>query len=198
MLELNRQEDCYNLSQSGESSMNENTRHPLVGIVCGSVSDLDALKPTIQTLEELEIPYTLDVKSAHRLPDEMRNYAKTAEDKGYKAIIACAGGAVDLSGMIAAYTLVPVIGLPVKTSALGGIDSLYSMVQMPEGIPVGTMGIDRGKNAALFAAEILGTSNEKIKERLRSFRESMASRVREDAQNEISKIRKDMETKYLA
>ncbi len=168
-----------------------------MGIVCGSTSDLETLKPTIQTLEELKIPYTLDVKSAHRLPDEMRSYAMTAEDRGYKVIIACAGGAVDLSGMIAAYTLIPVIGLPVKTSALGGIDSLYSMVQMPEGVPVGTMGIDRGRNAALFACEILGISNEEIRERLRSFRESMASRVRKEAQNEISKVRKDMETRHM-
>jgi 5-(carboxyamino)imidazole ribonucleotide mutase len=172
-------------------------QQPLVGIVCGSTSDLGTLRPTLQTLEELEIPYTLDVKSAHRLPDDMRDYAMVAEERGYKVIIACAGGAVDLSGMVAAYTLLPVIGLPVKTSALSGIDSLYSMVQMPEGIPVGTVGIDRGKNAALFAAEILGTSNEKIREKLRSFRETMASKVREEAQREISKIGNETHSKYL-
>jgi phosphoribosylaminoimidazole carboxylase PurE protein len=172
-------------------------RQPLVGIVCGSTSDFETVTPTLQTLEELEIPYSLDVRSAHRTPDDMREYAKGAEKSGYKAIIACAGGAVDLSGMIAAYTLLPVIGLPVKTSALNGIDSLYSMVQMPEGVPVGTMGIERGKNAALFAAEILATSDDSVRNRLRSYRENLISRTRTTAVNEISRTRNDLNLKHI-
>jgi len=170
---------------------------PLVGIVCGSTSDFEVVKPALRTLEALEIPYALDVKSAHRTPDDMTEYAKSAEEKGLKVIIACAGGAVDLSGMIAAYTILPVIGLPVKTQALGGVDSLYSMVQMPEGIPVGTMGIDRGKNAAIFAAEILAISDQMIREKLRSYRRDLASGTRNNAEAEIAKIKTELESKFM-
>jgi 5-(carboxyamino)imidazole ribonucleotide mutase len=170
---------------------------PLVGVVCGSVSDFETLKLTLETLEELKIPYSLDVKSAHRMPDDMREYARSAEEKGIKVIIACAGGAVDLSGMIAAYTILPVIGLPVKTSALNGVDSLYSMVQMPEGIPVGTVGIDRGKNAALFACEILATANDSIRQRLHVYRKNLTEKTRTDSGKSISKIKKDLGLEYL-
>src|SRR3989304_4292768 len=138
----------------------------LVGVVSGSTSDFPTLEATLSTLDELEIPYSLDVKSAHRTPDDMEQYAKEAKQNGLKVIIAVAGGAVDLSGMIAAHTSLPVIGLPVKTSALNGVDSLYSMVQMPEGIPVAVVGIDRGKNAALYAARNLAGYSKDIEKRV--------------------------------
>ncbi len=144
----------------------------------------------MKTLDELEISYSLDVKSAHRLPDDMREYATDAEERGYRVIIAAAGGAVDLSGMIAAYTLLPVIGLPVKTAALSGLDSLYSMVQMPEGVPVGVMGIDRGRNAAIFAAEILSLGDPKLKKRLRAYRTRLAQKTRAEAAKAIGEIKK--------
>lgn len=163
-----------------------------IGVVCGSVSDFETLKPALQTLEEFDIQYTLNVRSAHRTPDDMREYALDAEKNGYKVIIACAGGAVDLSGMIAAYTLLPVIGLPVRTPALNGLDSLYSMVQMPEGIPVGVVGIDRGKNAALLAVEILAVSDSNIKEKLRSYRNNLTSKTRLDSRKEITKLKKEL------
>jgi phosphoribosylaminoimidazole carboxylase PurE protein len=166
------------------------SRKPTVGIVCGSVSDFGTVEETMKTLDELGVSYSLDVKSAHRLPDEMREYALEAEKRGYKVIIAAAGGAVDLSGMIAAYTLLPVIGLPVKTAAMGGLDSLYSMVQMPEGVPVGVMGIERGKNAAIFAAEILGLGDSHLRERLEGYRERLAERTRVDAAKRIGEVRK--------
>ena len=161
-----------------------------MGIVCGSVSDFPAMEETMKVLDELGIGYSVDVKSAHRLPDDMRRYAREAEKKGYRVIVAVAGGAVDLSGMIAAYTVLPVIGLPVKTSALSGVDSLYSMVQMPEGIPVAVVGIDRGKNAGLFAAEILANSDLKLRSKLRLYREKLAERTREKAKKDIGELHK--------
>jgi 5-(carboxyamino)imidazole ribonucleotide mutase len=148
------------------------------------------VEETMKTLDELGVCYSLDVKSAHRLPDDMREYAIEAEERGYSVIIAAAGGAVDLSGMIAAYTLLPVIGLPVKTASLGGLDSLYSMVQMPEGVPVGVMGIERGKNAAIFAAEILGLGDPRLRERLRGYRRKLAERTRAEAAKTIGEVKK--------
>jgi 5-(carboxyamino)imidazole ribonucleotide mutase len=169
----------------------------LVGIVCGSTSDFETVKPALVTLDELRIPYSLDVKSAHRMPDDMVKYARGAERKGLRVIIACAGGAVDLSGMIAAYTILPVIGLPVKTSALGGIDSLYSMVQMPEGIPVGTMGIDRAKNAALYAAAIIATHDESVRERLRTYRANLTTTTRTEATKRVAELKKELKLRSL-
>jgi 5-(carboxyamino)imidazole ribonucleotide mutase len=174
-----------------------NKMKPLVGVVCGSKSDFTSLTETLKTLDQLKIPYTLDVCSAHRMPEDMTKYAKEAESKGYHAIIAVAGGAVDLSGMIAAYTIIPVIGLPVKTADLNGIDSLYSIVQMPNGIPVGAMGINRGKNAALYAAEIIALSDKSVRKRLRTYRQQMTSATRNDAKNEISKIKKSKRHPFL-
>ncbi len=166
-------------------------RKPVVGIVCGSVSDFPTVEETMKTLDELAIPYSLDVKSAHRLPDDVREYALEAHTKGYKVIVAAAGGAAGLSGMIAAYTVLPVIGLPVRTSALSGLDSLYSMVQMPEGVPVGVMGIDRGKNAAIFAAEILGVSDPQVRTRLQRYRRELSENTRKKA----AKIIRDMKSR---
>jgi 5-(carboxyamino)imidazole ribonucleotide mutase len=162
----------------------------VVGIVCGSVSDFGTVDETMKALDEFEVPYSLDVKSAHRLPDDMREYAREAEKRGYKVIIAAAGGAVDLSGMIAAYTLLPVIGLPVKTASLSGLDSLYSMVQMPEGVPVGVMGIERGKNAAIFAVEILSLEDARLRKRLQAYRTKLAEKTRSEAARTIAEIKK--------
>ncbi len=164
-------------------------RKPLVGIVCGSTSDIIAIEDALKILDELEVPYTLDIKSAHRLPDDMIEYAKEAESRGLKVIIAAAGGAVGLSGMIAAYTILPVIGLPIKTSDLSGIDSLLSIVQMPNGVPVGTMGINRGKNAAIYAVEILALYDDAIRRRLRDYRVKAGSLTRVDAEKRISEIK---------
>jgi 5-(carboxyamino)imidazole ribonucleotide mutase len=163
---------------------------PVVGIVCGSVSDFGTVEETMKMLDELGVTYSLDVKSAHRLPDDMREYAIEAEARGYRVIIAAAGGAVDLSGMIAAYTLLPVIGLPVRTAHLSGLDSLYSMVQMPEGVPVGVMGIERGKNAAIFAAEILALGDPQLRRKLQGYRVKLAERTRAEAAKTIGQIRK--------
>ncbi len=162
----------------------------MVGIVCGSVSDFGTVDSTMKTLDELEIPYSLDVKSAHRLPDDMREYAREAEKRGYRVIIAAAGGAVDLSGMMAAYTLLPVIGLPVKTAYMSGLDSLYSMVQMPEGVPVGVMGIERGTNAAIFAAEILSLNDARLRKKLQLYRTRLAEKTRSEAGRTIATIKK--------
>ena len=162
----------------------------MVGIVCGSVSDFSTVDGTMKTLDEFEIPYSLDVKSAHRLPDDMRQYARDAEKRGYKVIIAAAGGSVDLSGMIAAYTLLPVIGLPVKTASMSGLDSLYSMVQMPEGVPVGVMGIERGKNAAIFAAQILSIEDPRLRKKLQAYRAKLAEKTRSEAARTIAEIKK--------
>jgi phosphoribosylaminoimidazole carboxylase PurE protein len=166
------------------------SRAVVVGIVCGSVSDFGTVDETMKTLDELGVTYSLDVKSAHRLPDDMREYAIEAEKRGYKVIIAAAGGAVDLSGMIAAYTLLPVIGLPVKTASLSGLDSLFSMVQMPEGVPVGVMGIERGKNAAIFAAEILGLGDPELRRKLQRYRAKLAERTRAEAAKTIALVRR--------
>jgi len=162
-------------------------KKPIIGIVSGSTSDFPSLEDAMNALDELQIPYSLDVKSAHRLPNDMEIYAKDAGKKGLKVIIAAAGGAVDLTGMIAAHTIIPVIGLPIKSNDLNGMDSLLSMVQMPNGTPVGVMGIGRGKNAALYAAQILAISDKGLGERLMKFRERMGDSTRTNARKEILK-----------
>jgi 5-(carboxyamino)imidazole ribonucleotide mutase len=128
---------------------------PRVGVVMGSDSDLPVMKETAEILDQFEVKYELTVVSAHRTPDRLYNYAETAEKKGLDVIIAGAGGAAHLPGMVAALTTVPVIGVPVKTSKLSGLDSLYSIVQMPPGVPVATVAINGAKNAALLAVQIL-------------------------------------------
>ena len=137
--------------------MTQDQIHPLVGVVMGSRSDWPTLRHTAELLEELGVPFEARVVSAHRTPDEMRDYARSAADRGLRAIIAGAGGAAHLPGMLAAWTHVPVLGVPVRSSMLSGVDSLLSIVQMPGGVPVATFSIgDSGaKNAALFAARLL-------------------------------------------
>ncbi len=132
-------------------------KHPLVGIIMGSDSDLPVMQEAAKILEEFTIPFELTIVSAHRTPDRMFEYAKKAHTRGLKVIIAGAGGAAHLPGMVASLTPLPVIGVPVQTKTMSGLDSLYSIVQMPPGIPVATVAINGAKNAGLLAAKILGT-----------------------------------------
>ncbi|MBN9501914.1 MAG: 5-(carboxyamino)imidazole ribonucleotide mutase [Armatimonadetes bacterium 55-13] len=152
---------------------------PLVGIVMGSKTDLDTMRPAADILTEFGVPFEMSVVSAHRTPEAMVEYAKTARERGLKVIVAGAGGAAHLPGMVASLTTLPVIGVPVTTRALGGVDSLYSIVQMPAGVPVATVSIGNGKNAGLLALRILGSSDAKIAEKLEAFRLSQMDAVAE-------------------
>lgn len=135
---------------------------PIVGIIMGSDSDLPVMKEAAEMLHQFEISYEVTIVSAHRTPDRLYTYAKEAKDRGIKVIIAGAGGAAHLPGMVASLTSLPIIGVPVKTSSLNGVDSLYSIVQMPPGVPVATVAINGAKNAGILAAQILGTTDERI------------------------------------
>lgn len=148
-----------------------------VGIVMGSDSDMPVMAKAADILEELGIEYEITVISAHREPDVFFEYAKTAEEKGFKVIIAGAGMAAHLPGMCAAIFPMPVIGIPMHTTSLGGRDSLYSIVQMPSGIPVATVAINGGANAGLLAAKILATSNPEILQKLKNYSEKLKDQV---------------------
>ncbi|MCK6681709.1 MAG: 5-(carboxyamino)imidazole ribonucleotide mutase [Thermoanaerobaculia bacterium] len=152
---------------------------PIVGIIMGSKSDYEFLSPAVEILRELGIPHEVEVVSAHRTPDRMFAYAEAAESRGLKVIIAGAGGAAHLPGMVAAKTLVPVLGVPVPATLLNGLDALLSIVQMPKGVPVGTLAIGKpgAANAALLAAEIAGISDPAVRERLRGWREARRAEV---------------------
>lgn len=152
-----------------------------VGVIMGSISDWNTMEHTCQVLEELDIPYEKEVISAHRTPDEMFHYAKTARERGLKVIIAGAGGAAHLPGMVASQTTLPVIGVPVQTKALDGMDSLLSIVQMPGGVPTATMAIGQAgaKNAGLYAAHILAAFDIEIAEQLEEYRKTMQEKVTE-------------------
>ena len=157
---------------------------PLVGVVMGSKSDYEVLSAAVEILRALDIPYEAKVVSAHRTPDLMFQYAETARPRGLRVIIAGAGGAAHLPGMLAAKTLVPVLGVPVPATVLNGQDSLLSIVQMPKGIPVGTLAIGKpgAANAALLAAEILATTDDALYQRLEKYR---ADRTAEVLQQEL-------------
>jgi len=154
-----------------------NLMKPKVGVIMGSDSDLPVMKEAAEILDQFEVEYELTVVSAHRTPKRLYNYAETAEEKGLDVIIAGAGGAAHLPGMIAAVTTVPVIGVPVKTSKLSGLDSLYSIVQMPPGVPVATVAINGAKNAALLAVQILARSDEKLNKKQKEYRKEMKQSV---------------------
>jgi len=155
----------------------------LVGVVMGSTSDWETMKETCRILTELEIPYERQVLSAHRTPDEMFEYAVTAVERGIQVIVAGAGGAAHLPGMIAAKTVLPVIGVPVKSSSLNGLDSLLSIVMMPAGVPVATVAIGSAgaANAGLLAAQILGISSAEIQGRIQTRREKSKDAVKANA-----------------
>ncbi|SEN74136.1 5-(carboxyamino)imidazole ribonucleotide mutase [Lihuaxuella thermophila] len=159
-------------------------KQPKVGIIMGSTSDWPTMKKACDVLSELDIAYEAKVVSAHRTPDEMFRYAEEAEGRGIEVIIAGAGGAAHLPGMVAAKTVLPVIGVPVKSSALSGLDSLLSIVQMPGGVPVATVAIgDAGAvNAGLLAAEILSIADKQIRERLKRRREEIRQRVLKESE----------------
>lgn len=148
-----------------------------VGIIMGSTSDYEVMSGAEEMLKALEIPFEKKVVSAHRTPDLMYDYAKTAKARGISVIIAGAGGAAHLPGMVAAMTTLPVIGVPVKSRALNGLDSLLSIVQMPGGVPVATVAINGAKNAALIAASILALQNEGIARKLEKFRQDQTDSV---------------------
>ena len=139
-------------------------QQPQVGIIMGSQSDLETMRQAAEVLDEFGIPYEMRVVSAHRMPDDMADYGRNAHTRGLRVIIAGAGGAAHLPGMTAAHTPLPVIGVPVQTQALGGLDSLLSIVQMPKGVPVATVAIGGAKNAGLLAVQILATSDERLRD----------------------------------
>jgi 5-(carboxyamino)imidazole ribonucleotide mutase len=152
---------------------------PLVGVIMGSKSDWDTMRHAVETLDALGVPNETKVVSAHRTPDLLFEYAETARDRGIRVIIAGAGGAAHLPGMVSAKTTLPVLGVPVESKALQGIDSLLSIVQMPAGVPVGTLAIGKSGavNAALLAAAILGTTDEEIRHALDTFRQTQTQAV---------------------
>ncbi|MHB1042941.1 MAG: 5-(carboxyamino)imidazole ribonucleotide mutase [Eubacteriales bacterium] len=152
---------------------------PLVGIVLGSDSDLPVMRDCVRVLDELGIPCEITISSAHRLPDRTAEYARTAEERGLAVIVAAAGGAAHLPGVIAAHTPLPVIGVPVRSGALGGLDALYAIVQMPAGVPVATVAIDGAKNAGVLAAQVIGAADPVVRGRIKSFKEKMARQVEE-------------------
>lgn len=154
--------------------MADQEKAPLVGIIMGSKSDLPTMEGCMKELEELGVPYELVVASAHRNPDKVHEWAGTAHERGLKVIIAAAGKAAHLGGVVAAFTPLPVIGVPMKTSDLGGLDSLLSMVQMPSGVPVACVAINGAKNAAIYATQILGATMPEYRDVISKMKQEMA------------------------
>ena len=154
--------------------MAENEQAPLVGIIMGSKSDLPVMEACTAELDELGVPYELVIASAHRAPDKGHEWAGSAADRGLRVIIAAAGKAAHLGGVVAAYTPLPVIGVPIKTSDLGGLDSLLSMVQMPSGVPVACVAINGAKNAAIYATQILGATMPEYRAAIEQLKAQMA------------------------
>jgi len=168
-----------------------NENKPLVGILMGSDSDFDIMKEAVHVLDEFSIPSEISVISAHRTPQDLEQYAATAKSRGLKVIIAGAGGAAHLPGVTAAMTVLPVIGVPVFSKKLSGQDSLYSIVQMPAGIPVATVGIDNARNAALLAVQMLALCDSSLMAALEEFRMKLA----EASRQKTAKIREKLHTK---
>ena len=158
-------------------------KKPLVGIIMGSDSDLPIMQEAAKILEYFDIGYELTVVSAHRTPERLFKYSKDAEKRGLRVIIAGAGGAAHLPGMAASITPLPVIGVPVKTSSLDGMDSLLSIVQMPGGIPVATVAINNAKNAGILAAEILGVKYKEIRQKIKAYKKELQEEVEIKAEN---------------
>lgn len=147
---------------------------PKIGIIMGSQSDMSVMQDCIDQLETFGVPYEVKVASAHRNPAEVHEWASTAVDRGLRVIIAAAGKAAHLGGVVAAYTPLPVVGVPIKTSDLGGLDSLLSMVQMPKGVPVACVAINGAKNAAIYAVQILGAGCDGAREKIIALKKEMA------------------------
>lgn len=160
-----------------------NTTKPLVGIIMGSDSDLSVMENAATLLKEFKIPYEINIVSAHRTPERMVEYASKAHSRGIKIIIAGAGGAAHLPGMVASLTVLPVIGVPIKSSnSLDGWDSILSILQMPNGVPVATVALNAAKNAGILAAEILGISNKEICTQLKKYKNTMRKGVEKKSQ----------------
>lgn len=160
---------------------------PVVGIVMGSDSDLPVVKEAALILEQFSIPFEMRIISAHRTPEKAAEYAKTAAERGLEVIIAAAGGAAHLAGVLAADTPLPVIGLPIKSATLSGVDSLYSIVQMPSGIPVATVAINGAKNAALLAIQMLSIGNKELREKIKDYKVKLALAV-EEKDNRLQEV----------
>jgi len=173
--------------------MKQSNNHPLVGIIMGSDSDLPVMQEAANILEELNITFEITIVSAHRTPDRMYEYAKDAVANGLQVIIAGAGGSAHLPGMVASLTTLPVIGVPVRTKNLDGLDSLLSIVQMPPGIPVATVAINGAKNAGLLAAKIIGSTDKNIQKKLSNYQNNLKEMVLEKA----IKLEKEGYKKYL-
>lgn len=166
---------------------------PLVGIIMGSDSDLPVMSEAAKILDEFEIPYELTIVSAHRTPKRLYEYSSSALQKGLKVIIAGAGGSAHLPGMVASITPLPVIGVPIQTKSLNGMDSLFSIVQMPPGIPVATVAINGAKNAGLLAASILGTHDSALQKKVSEYKKSLEKHVLQKAE----KLEKAGYKKYI-
>ncbi len=166
---------------------------PLVGIIMGSDSDLPVMKAAAEALDELGVAYELTVVSAHRTPERMFDYARAAAQRGLRVIVAGAGGAAHLPGMVAAVTPLPVIGVPVKSSSLSGLDSLLSIVQMPGGVPVATVAINGAKNAGLLAAQIVAAADAPLQQRIVAYKQGL----RETVEAKADKLESEGWRKYL-
>lgn len=152
-------------------------KHPLIGIIMGSDSDLPVMEEAASIIKEFELPFEITIVSAHRTPHRLYDYAQNAEKRGLQVIIAGAGGAAHLPGMVASLTSLPVIGVPIKSSGMDGIDSLYSIVQMPPGVPVATVAINGAKNAGILAAQILGVVDPETRKKISHFKSIMGDTV---------------------
>lgn len=166
---------------------------PLVGIIMGSDSDLPVMRAAIEMCEEFGIDYEVDIVSAHRTPEKLVTYASCAEERGLKVIIAGAGGAAHLPGMVAAITVLPVIGVPVRSSSLDGMDSLLSIVQMPGGVPVATVAINGAKNAGILAAQIIGSSDSDLRKKIAVYKNKLQNEVNQKS----AKLQKVEYKQYL-
>ena len=166
---------------------------PLVGIIMGSDSDLPVMSAAAQMCEEFGIEYEVSIVSAHRTPDRLVEYSQSASSRGIKVVIAGAGGAAHLPGMVAAITPLPVIGVPVRGSNLEGMDSLLSIVQMPGGVPVATVAINGAKNAGILAAQIIGSSNKELQEKVSKYKE----KLKDEVEAKVEKLDKLQYKKYL-
>ena len=170
-------------SSGGESAADKSNSEPLVGVIMGSRSDWETMQPTVELLADFGVSCESRVVSAHRTPKWMMEYASAASSRGLKVIIAAAGGAAHLPGMVASMTTLPVLGVPVKSRVLSGVDSLLSIVQMPAGVPVGTLAIGAAgaKNAALLAVRILATSDAELQQKLKTFHTDQTETVLRDS-----------------
>ena len=161
---------------------------PIVSIIMGSTSDLPVMEKAAQLLNDMHVPFEMNALSAHRTPEAVEEFAKNARSRGIKVIIAAAGMAAALPGVIAANTTLPVIGVPIKGSVLDGVDALYSIIQMPPGIPVATVGIDGAQNAGILAVQMLSLSDEALAGRLAAFKEELKAKI-EKANKELSHVK---------